>query len=126
MDVEVTRTITYRGKPPWHTALVQFLEEEGVRVEWSPPSVEEPRGIGADVNQVVVNLISTGTVAAIALAVRKFRNYGPQSKGKVDVEGEPQDEDGAEHEADVEGEPPAENGGEHEADLEDGGEHDTD
>jgi hypothetical protein len=91
MPVEVTRTITYRGKPPWHTALVQFLEEEGVRVEWSPPADAEERGIGADVNEVVVNLVSTGTAAAIAYAVRRFRNYGPRSKGKVEVEGEPDD-----------------------------------
>jgi hypothetical protein len=97
MAVDVTRTITYRGTPPWHTALVQFLENEGVRVEWTPPADEEPRGIGADVNQVVVNLISTGTVTAIAVAVRKFRNYGPRSKGKVEVEGELPDEDDGEH-----------------------------
>ena len=47
MDAEVTRTITYCGKPPWQTALVQFLKEEGVRVEWSPPAEPEERGIGA-------------------------------------------------------------------------------
>ena len=48
----VTRTIVYRGNPPWHTALVQFLKEEGVRVEWSPPAVEEPRGLGVLPGQV--------------------------------------------------------------------------
>lgn len=94
MPPEVTRTITYRGKPPWHTALVQFLKEEGVRVEWSPPAEAEERGIGADVNQVVVNLISAGTVAAIAVAVRKFRNYGPRDKGQVEVESEQPDDGG--------------------------------
>jgi hypothetical protein len=88
-----TRTIIYRGKPPWHTALVQFLEEEGVGVEWSPPAEEEPRGIGADVHQVVVSLVSTGTAAAIAAAIRKFRNYGPRDKGKVEVEGDPPGEE---------------------------------
>jgi hypothetical protein len=93
MAVEVvTRTITYRGNPPWHTALVQFLEKEGVRVEWSPPAEAEERGIfGADANEVVVSLISTGTAAAIAYAVHRFRNYGPRSKGKVEIEGEPDD-----------------------------------
>jgi hypothetical protein len=91
MTAEVTRTITYRGKPPWHTALVQFLKEEGVRVEWSPPAEPEERGIGADVNDVVVSLVSTGTVAAIGYAVRRFRNFGPRSKGKVEIEGEPDD-----------------------------------
>ena len=92
--MDVTRTITYHGKPPWHTALVQFLEEEGVRVEWSPPVEEEPRGLGADVNDVIVSLVATGTAAAIAAAVRRFRNYGPRSKGKVEVEGELPDDGG--------------------------------
>ena len=91
MAPEVTRTIIYRGKPPWHTALVQFLKEEGVLVEWSPPTEPEERGIGADVNDVVVYLVCTGTAAAIRYAVRKFRNFGPRSKGKVEVEGEPDD-----------------------------------
>jgi hypothetical protein len=86
--MDVTRTITYRGKPPWHTALVQFLEEAGVRVEWSPPAEQEPRGLGADVNGVIVGLVVTGSAAAIAAAVRKFRSYGPRSKGRVKVEGE--------------------------------------
>jgi hypothetical protein len=89
--MDVTRTVTYRGKPPWHTALVQFLEEEGVRVEWSPPDGEEPRGLGADVTQVVVNIVSTGTIAAMAAAVYRFRNFRPRDKGKVEVEGEPDD-----------------------------------
>jgi hypothetical protein len=91
MPSEVTRTITYRGKPPWHTALVQFLKEEGVQVEWSPPAEPEERGIGADANDVVVSLTATGAVATIRYAVQRFRNYGPRSKGKVEVEGEPDD-----------------------------------
>jgi hypothetical protein len=91
MAAEVTRTITYRGKPPWHTALVQFLKEEGVQVEWSQPAEPEERGIGADANDVVVSLISVGTAAAIRYAVQRFRNFGPRSKGKVEVEGEPDD-----------------------------------
>jgi hypothetical protein len=89
--MDVTRTIVYRGAPPWHTALVQFLQEEGVQVEWTPPAEEEPRGLGADVHQIVLSLITTGTTAAIAAAVQRFRNYGPKDKdkGKVEVEGEP-------------------------------------
>jgi hypothetical protein len=87
----VTRTVIYRGQPPWHTALVQFLRTEGVHVEWSPPDEDEPRGIGADANDVVVYLVSTGTLAAITYAVRKFRNYAAESKSKVEVEGEPDD-----------------------------------
>jgi hypothetical protein len=90
---EVTRKIVYRGQPPWHTALVQFLEKEGVRVEWSPPTQEEPRGLGADAHQIVVSLTTMGTWAAIAAAVKRFRNYGPKDKGKVEVEGEPPGEE---------------------------------
>jgi len=36
---------------------------------------------------VIVSLVSTGSAAAIALAIRRFLNYGPLSKGKVEVEG---------------------------------------
>jgi hypothetical protein len=72
---------------------VQFLKEEGVSVEWSPPAVEEGRGLGADVNQVVVRLVSTGMAAAIAAAVRRFRKFGSRDKGKVEVEGEPPGEE---------------------------------
>jgi hypothetical protein len=43
---------------------------------------------------VVVSLVATGTAAAIAAAVRRFRNYGPRSKGKVEVEGEQPDDGG--------------------------------
>jgi hypothetical protein len=91
--MDVTRTIVYRGKRPWHTVLVQFLKAEGVSVAWSPPAEEEERGLGADVHEVVVSLVSTGTAAAIAAAVRRFRNYGPRDKGKVEVEGEPPGEE---------------------------------
>lgn len=40
----------------------------------------------AGVNQVVINLVSTGRAVAIAAAVKKFRNLAPG--GKVEVEGE--------------------------------------
>jgi hypothetical protein len=89
--VDVTRTITYRGEAPWCWALAYFLDQEGVQVEWSPPDGEEHRGLGADAQQVAVSLVTTGTITAIRVAVRKFRNYGPRSKGKVEVEGEPDD-----------------------------------
>jgi hypothetical protein len=91
MTAEVTGTITYRGKPPWHTALVQFLKEEGVQVEWSPPVEPSERWITADVNDLVVSLVATGTAAGIGYAIKRFLNYGPRSKGKVEVEGEPDD-----------------------------------
>jgi hypothetical protein len=85
--MDVTRTITYHGSAARAGALVQMLEQEGVRVEWSPP--REERGLGADVNEVAVYLVSTGTLAGIVAAVRKFRKWAPRCK--VKVEGEPDD-----------------------------------
>jgi hypothetical protein len=83
MDV-VTRKITYQGSAARASALVQMLEREGVRVEWMP--LREERSFGADANAVLVNLISTGTIVAIAAGVRRFRKWAPRCK--VEVEGE--------------------------------------
>jgi hypothetical protein len=85
--MDVTRTITCRGSAARAGGLVQMLEQEGVRVEWSPP--REERSLGADVNEVVVYLVSTGTLAGITAAVRRFRKWAPRCK--VEVEGEPDD-----------------------------------
>jgi hypothetical protein len=59
-----------------------------VRVDWSPP--EEHRGLGADVNEVIVNLVSTGSALAIAAAVKQFRTRFPRHK--VEVEGDTEDD----------------------------------
>lgn len=67
--------------------LVQMLEQEGVAVEWSRP--HEERGLSADLNEVIVNLVSTGSAVAIAAAVKNFRNRVPRAK--VDVEGKTDD-----------------------------------
>lgn len=88
---EVTRTIRFHAGPdagaPLAGMLAQFLRDEGVHVDWTPPSGVEHRGLGADATQVVINLISTGTIVAIGAAVKRFRALVPH--GKVEVEGEP-------------------------------------
>jgi hypothetical protein len=89
---EVTRKITHQGSPARVGALVQMLEAEGVRVDWSPP--HEERGLGTDINGVIVNLVSTGTVVAIAAAVKKFREWAPRCR--VEVEDEDEGADGNE------------------------------
>jgi hypothetical protein len=45
--------------------------------------------LGADVNEVIVSLVSTGSGVAIAAAVKSFRKWAPRCK--VEVEGEPDD-----------------------------------
>lgn len=40
----------------------------------------------SDLNQIIVNLVSTGTVAAIATAVAKFRKRRPNSKVEIEDE----------------------------------------
>ena len=73
--MDVTRNITYRGEPPWHRALVQFLEEEGARVEWSPSAEEEQRGLGVqDRPHVSTNVVSTAL--AIGLPVGRVVSRG--------------------------------------------------
>ena len=81
---DVTKTITYYGDAARVGALVQMLEQQGVRVEWSPP--REERGLASDINEVVVNLVSTGSALAIAAAVKQFRQRFPRHK--IEVEGE--------------------------------------
>jgi hypothetical protein len=80
---DVTRTVRYEGDPARCGWLAQMLREEGVRVEYTPP--EEKRGyVVDDINQVVVNLICTGTGAAILAGVQRFKKHHPRHK--VDIE----------------------------------------
>ena len=55
-DLDVTQTITYVGGAAQASALVQMLEERGVRVEWRRP--EEQRGFGADVEAMALSLMA--------------------------------------------------------------------
>jgi hypothetical protein len=85
--MDVTRTITYHGSVVRASALVEMLRQEGVQAEWPPPF--EARGRGAFANEVAFSVVSTGTLAGIVAAVKKFRKLAPECK--VEVEGEPDD-----------------------------------
>jgi len=66
--------------------LVQFLREEGVRVQWDPP--DERRGIewANDAQQVVAMLIATGTAAAVKAAVERFRQRYKKASVMVEAD----------------------------------------
>jgi hypothetical protein len=85
--VDMTKTIKYRGDPARASGLVQMLEHQGVQVSWSPP--REQRGLGADINEVLVSLVSTGSAVGIGTAVKQFRQRFPKATVKID--GEPDD-----------------------------------
>ena len=68
-----TRRITYRGNPAHASMLVQMLEEEGAAVAWERPT--EQRGIQELAQGVVVHMVATGSITAIATAVAKFRKH---------------------------------------------------
>jgi hypothetical protein len=94
---DVTRTIRYLGGAARAGVLVQMLEQEGVVVAWSPP--REERGLAADVNDAVVQMVATGSVMAIAAAVRNFRNRVPRATVEVEVEVEGEGEGEGEDDA---------------------------
>jgi hypothetical protein len=57
---------------------VQALEQEGVRVTWTPP--QEQRGLGADVTDVVLSIAAAGAYDAIKAAVAKMRAWMPRAE----------------------------------------------
>jgi hypothetical protein len=69
-----TRRVTYRGDPAGASMLAQMLEQEGVKVKWERPR-EQRGGIGEMAQEVVVQMVATGGVAAIATAIAKFRKH---------------------------------------------------
>jgi hypothetical protein len=80
--MDVTRTVVYQGPAPYAGMLAQMLREQGVQVKYTPP--EERRGLAGDLNEVIVNLISTGSAAAIGLAIKKFLERKPRAKVNVE------------------------------------------
>jgi hypothetical protein len=74
--------VTYRGSPAFASALAQMLEDQGVSVQWERP--EESRGLGADVHDVVISILSTGSYAMIQAAIAQFKRRFPRA-GDVDV-----------------------------------------
>lgn len=89
---EVTRTIIYEGPDARAPGLVEMLEREGVRVEWTPP-VEE-RGLGADTHTVILYLVCTGSLATIKAVAKQARERAPWAKIKVEGEDEGPDDGG--------------------------------
>ena len=87
---QTTRRVTYRGNPAFASMLVQMLEVEGATVEWERPT--EQRGMGEMAQEVIVQLVATGGVAAIAAAVAKFRKH-LHGRAEVTVEVDEQDND---------------------------------
>lgn len=80
MAEELTKKITYRGGATEPHRLVSLLRAQGVTVEWDPP--EERRDAAGAFQDYVVELLATGTVAAISYAVGKFRE---RARGTVQV-----------------------------------------
>ena len=85
----VTLTIRYHGNAARAGALVQALESEGVRVDWTPP--EEQRGLGADATAVALSLVASGAYDAIKAAVAKMRERMPRAE--IVIEDDPGGED---------------------------------
>lgn len=85
---ETRRNITYTGSATGVRFLVHTPEQEGVKVEWTPPV--ERRDIASAAEAVVVGLVTTGTVEAIKAGVRAFR---ARSSARIEIEGEQDDDD---------------------------------
>jgi hypothetical protein len=95
---DTSRKIVYKGPYPWVSALVELLEEEGIQVDTSSPHRDGPgyhvfynvgQLLANDANLVVVELVATGSAAAIIAGVKKFRAWTvfPDAT-KVEVEGD--------------------------------------
>ena len=82
-----SQQFTYSGPAPLASVFAQMLKETGLRVAWSPP-VEE-RGLSDVPQQVVVNLLTIGSTAAVIAggkaAMKKFRERFPGA-ARIDSE----------------------------------------
>jgi len=83
MDTDTTRRVTYVGPALPARDLVQLLREHGAEVRVVP--VRLPSASGEVVRDVAVEMVATGAVAAILLAVHTFRQRFPHTT--VEVEG---------------------------------------
>jgi hypothetical protein len=70
---EFSRHVTYRGNPAFASMLVQMLEDEGATVEWERQ--QEQRGLGEMAQETVVQMVATGSLLAIKVAIDKFRKH---------------------------------------------------
>ena len=81
-ETQPTARITYRGPPALVGALAHSLREEGVAVQ--PYAVpDERRHMGDVTHEVVIELVVTGTAAAVGVATAKFRKWFPEPKRQV-------------------------------------------
>jgi hypothetical protein len=89
--MDVTRTIRTSGGPFAAIALSHALREEGVRVGRVPGASSEPQNdlaaqLSADVQNLMVSLTAVGTVAAIKVAVAKYRKRFPHREVAIEDE----------------------------------------
>jgi len=70
--------------------LAEMLKREGVKVKWERP--EQRGGIGEMAQEVIVQMVATGGVAAIATAIAKFRKH-VHHRAEVTIEDDEQDDD---------------------------------
>jgi hypothetical protein len=93
-----SRKIVYKGPSELFSGLVEWLEEEGVQVETSSP-YRDGNGahvlydlgsmLGNDANLVIVELVATGSAAAIIAGVKKFKAWHVYRElTKVEMEGD--------------------------------------
>ena len=87
---QTTRRVTYRGNPAFASMLVQMLQQESVTVRWERPF--EQRGMGEMAQEVIVQMVATGSVTAISAAVAKFRKH-MNGRAEATVENDEMDDD---------------------------------
>ena len=90
-STHTTRRVTYRGHPSGAPMLAEMLKREGVKVKWERPR-EQRGGIGEMAQEVVVQMVATGGVAAIATAIAKFRKLIHDRGEEATVEDEHDDD----------------------------------
>lgn len=94
-----SQNFTYVGPAALASAFAQMLRETGVQVVWTPP--EEQRGLADVPQEVMVNLLTVGSTAAVAAggkaAMKKFRE---RFHGTADVRAEEPHDDGQQEETD--------------------------
>jgi hypothetical protein len=82
---DVTRRITYTGDAARVSMLAQMLEDEGVTVDYRPPA--ESRSFATALQEIVVQMVATGTALAIKDGVGRFLNRTEHIR--LEIDGEP-------------------------------------
>jgi hypothetical protein len=91
--MDVTRTIRFRGDAALSLALVRALEDEGVQVAWRRPEPEQLRkGVGPEIETVVLSIVASGAYDAIKAGVALFRKRTGIWPAEVDIQGNDENE----------------------------------